>query len=330
MLWSQGLGAMSVIDRRNFRTVNTIPDFWMYTTGLARPFAACSNREASKILGASIDKNGDYIIHYYETDGESEFMISKKCQEFFLHMSEVKAIEMSSDGKVLFLAGVSSSTGKSIVTAAEMNKSLGSIATLTLDDIKYGKPRRMKRVKGYDILLVGCKGHYAVIDFYNFTFDFLGNIEDANISEVVDFEFRNGVLYSKGYREKSIAVLNFEEGYESMLKSSPPRRDSPVIRSGIIQNEEPPRPIDTDIRGGGSFGDGANSRYDPRAYNSNQNQYVIDKIMADVSKIEKVRVANDKRRIYVGGKGLNILQVNSSGNYDLLNTPNLQSKKNFF
>lgn len=326
MLWSQGIGALSVVDRRNFRTVNTIPDYWVHDTGACRPFAGVSNKDASKILGASIDKNGDYVIHYYETNGETEYLVSKYCHQFFPHMTEVKALEVNSEGNVAFLAGISSNTGKPIISAVELGKPLAVVSTLALDDLDYGKPRRIKRIKGYDILLIGCKGHFAVIDFYNFSFDFLGSLEDVNFSEVVDFEFRNGLMFSKGYKEKSVAMINFEQGYQSMIKGSPQRRNSPMVRSGIVQVEEPPKPYEGDDRGGGTFGDGAEKRIDQRAYNPNLNNYRISKIIADVPKIEKIRVANDKRRIYLGGKGLSILQVNKSGEYELLDTPNLFSK----
>lgn len=326
MLWSQGLGAMSVVDRKNFRTVNTIPDFWIHDTGPCRPFAGVANKDASKILGASIDVNGDYVIHYYETNGDSEYLASKYCHEFFPHMTEVKALEVNSEGNVAFLAGVSSQSGKPIVSAIELGKPLAVVSTLALDDIDYGKPRRIKRIKGYDILLIGCKGHFAVVDFYNFSFDFLGSLEDVNFSEVVDFEFRNGLLYSKGYKEKSVVMVNFKEGYQKMLNDSPLRRNSPMVRSGIKQTEDPPKPYEEDKTGGGTFGDGNEKRVDPRAYNPSQNDYRVNKIIADVPKMEKVRIANDRRRIYVGGKGLSILQVNKGGEYELLDTPNLFSK----
>lgn len=311
--------------------MNTIPDFFFYKGVPCRPFAAVSNQEASKILGSSIDPNGDYILHYYETDGKTEFLDSNPCNFLLPKASEIKAIEVSSSGNVLFLAGVAAQSRKSIITAVEFNRNLTPICTLALDDIDYGKPRRLKRIRGYDILLLGCKSHYAVLDFSNFTFDFLGNVEKVNKSEIVDFEFRNGVLYSKGYKEKSISIIDFEEGYKNMIDkvNSPLREPSPpVIRSGIVSDYEPPKPIEGDERGGGSFGEG--NRGDPRAYDPRSNQYRVERIRADFDSIEKVRVANDKRRIYVGGKGLGILQVRNTGEYEMLNAPNLKSKGIFF
>ena len=345
MIWSDGLGSLSVINRKNFTKVNSIEDFWMHDTGICRPFAACSNKSASRILGASLDQKGDYILHYYESNGHNEYLVSDKVNAFFPQMIEVKALEVDSTGEVAFLAGISSTTGKTMVLAVELDRNLNLINGITLDEMDYGKPRRLKRIKGYDILLVGCKGIYAVLQYNNNnSFYLITNLVLSDNKDIVDFEFRDGILYSKGYKKDNISVLNFNTGATADYLNEPPAnlpKSNLAISSYPSANDggdlgysglHPVQPNNLNTIDAASFGakDEVHAvARDPgpvNVYTPNVNNTKSGKIETGRLGTEKIAVALDARRIYFGGQGLNILQINNNRRYELLNNPKLKGK----
>ena len=346
------MGALSVVDRRNFKTVNTIPDFWIHDNGPTRPFSACANAQASTIVGTSIDKNGDYIVHLYQSNGNSDYVISKPVNHIFPNMLEVKDVEVDSSGTVVFFAGVAAGNGKPMLLAAELNQTLKPICQFFMDDINYGKPRRLRRIKGYDILLCGCKSHIGVFEFRNGNLMHLANVEHATNREILDMEFRNGILWSKGYQENNVSVINFNGAQPIM---DPPVRPMPVVDPPVrpmpsidppaspFHPESDPLPTMHSSIGGASTitqpddltsqgGIFSRSQLDapevqPSRFDPSQNKSYRSKIPTGLTKIEKVAVPHDKKRIYIGGKGMHVFQLNNQRTkYVKLKTPHLDSK----
>jgi len=132
-------------------------------------------------------------------------------KEFIPINPEIKGIEVSRSGKIVLFAIFNTSTLKSEIIAAKFNQHLEIVASFDLSFNQLGKPRRLKRVKGTDIILIGMRKSLVVVDFNESEnrFVLLKELDKVCKSDIVDFEFRDGMLFVKGYQEDYISVLNF-------------------------------------------------------------------------------------------------------------------------
>lgn len=78
---------------------------------------------------------------------------------------EIKGMEVSRSGQIVFLAVFNTATLKSEIVATRFNKSLELIANFDLNFNLHGKPRRIKRIKGTSILMVGLRKDIVIVDF---------------------------------------------------------------------------------------------------------------------------------------------------------------------
>lgn len=210
-------------------------------------------------------------------------------------------MDVSGDEQRVYVCGVSlinGLAGGAIVIAANFDQHLGQISGKLLDDMDYGTPRRLKRLKGQEILILGCDLHFAILQFQGSSLVQIGALRNIHEGAVTDFVVRGPFLYSKAYGEPDIAVTKIgalgppSGGPMSPRSPTSPRSPSSPRISNLSTNSNPP------IFGGVST--------------MPQSQYqspTRSRIAADFAEpLEKVAVSQDGQRMYTGGRGMHILE----------------------
>lgn len=66
ILVSKGLGSVSVVDTKSMQELGEVKNFFEFEGQITRPFAAASNRDFTKVVGASLTEENQYCLHYFE------------------------------------------------------------------------------------------------------------------------------------------------------------------------------------------------------------------------------------------------------------------------
>jgi len=354
LLWRQGKNMMSIVDRKSFLIVNSISDFFKYKSVSTKPIAACANKKSSVIVAISQHPTNDRnLIHFYESADGVERIRVKYLTRAFPEIRKAYTIESSLDGKVGYIGGIHKQSGKPMILSFEMTKGMNLISYIILDELDFGKPRIMKRIKGHDILIIGCNYHYCMVTFKNYKFYMLGKLRDVHKSRVLDFQFRNNTLFSKGQSHSNRSMSMGSGSVNSSISHSP----------SFSQISQTPTKIKTEISDKTKDAQSRaartekslpqDSRYFTNkkeksrapsvAYNSAvgkggprpqqglmlsgpKNSQITVK---GVKNIEKVAISYEGKRIYVGGMGLHIIQKTSGQEYSSFSKKNLKNL-NFF
>lgn len=179
-----------------------------YVAKSCMPVAACVNKRGTRIVASSMAGPSEHIIHLYEEALHIDRSVSYQCSHIVPELSRCTALEISSNGNVCYLAGVSQS-GKPRIVAVHNDLQLMKIASFDLLDKPYGKIRKMYRVRGYEILLIGGAKHIVILEFKNASFRRIAVVEDVHTSEITDLCMAGGIIYSKGFNESTICCTHF-------------------------------------------------------------------------------------------------------------------------
>jgi hypothetical protein len=163
-------------------------------------------------MASSMAGPNQHVLHYYDEALHVDKSVAKTCKKVLPDLNRCTAMEISSSGRVCYLAGLSQS-GKSRIVAVQNNGEFAKIASYDLMDRSYGKIRKIYRIRGYEILLVGGKNHIVVLEFRNSSFRRLGLLENVHTGEITDICMHNNIIYSKGYNDSNITCtyLNLSE-----------------------------------------------------------------------------------------------------------------------
>jgi hypothetical protein len=217
ILVSKGLASLSLVDKTTLKELGEISNFFSFEGKATRPFAAVSNKNFTKILGASLTEDNKYCLHYLQLVGPLNGNFTKVAElnslvsTFLPSSPEIKALEVSQSGEYVFLGAFYPNQRSTELLVAKFDSSLAIVSRFDIGYQKHAKPRRIKRIKGYNIVIVGLRKNLVIVEYNEVTgnFQLLKELEKVSKSDIVDFEFRDGVLYVKGYREDYIYVVNF-------------------------------------------------------------------------------------------------------------------------
>lgn len=177
-----------------------------------------------------------------------------------------------------------------MVLVANFDPNLNQLSGQLLEDLDYGTPRRIKRIKGSEIILVGCDRHFAILEYKNGSLIQIGTLKDIHDGAVTDFVVRGRYMYSKAYGEQEIKITEFDANTtlvrpsSTIVESSTNIRPEPIASNRSLANSTHPRA----------------QKYQP---------VTKGRIPVGAGKVlEKVSVSKDGRKIYTGGQGLNILE----------------------
>lgn len=373
ILVSKGLGSVSLVDTTSLREIGEIEHFFELNGKPTRPFATISNQDFTKILGASLTEDNQYCLHYLELnaplDGDFTKVVKKNdlVKNFIPINPEIKAMEVSQSGKYIYLGAFNPDTRQTEILVAKFDSSLEIVSSYNVGFQKHAKPRRIKRIKGYNILIIGLRKNLVMVEYNERSgrFTLLKELEKVCRSDIVDFEFRDGVLYVKGYQEDYISVVNFninldefklseKTDYERYgVKQVSPKKvmkttktvTTEDINSGVAQAMKKKGKVIQTVE----IIEEITEVTEENTQHSSEDTLILaqsgifspegnrvrrGKIFTGVFGTEKIAVAKDKRRIYIGGDGLNVMQTTgrgtkSSPEYELLpSNSKLKSKFN--
>ena len=94
-----------------FDCVDSIKNFWLFEGQSSTPIAACANRSATKILGASEITPIDQVLHFFQDNNLATLMWAKPLQEMIPVVDKVTCLEVSFDESRVYLAGETRKTG---------------------------------------------------------------------------------------------------------------------------------------------------------------------------------------------------------------------------
>ena len=273
-LWRSGNGGLTIVDAETFEPQETINNFWSYNEALCQPLAACANRAGTKICGTSQAGPNAYILHYYEDrmDGGPPISYAKPVVSIIPSMYQVTCMDVSNDERRVYIAGMArmeGGVGRPIVVACGFDERLVELSAVTLKDLDYGTPRRLKRLKGSEVLVVACNRHFSFLECRGSQLYPLGSIADVHENEICDFEVRGNYLYSKAYGESVVKVTEL---------NAPKAPKSSVTVSRLSS---------------------ANDLY----RNVRTNQIAHEAF----DNLEKIVATPNGARVYAGGRGLHIL-----------------------
>lgn len=215
-LWRSGQDNLTILNKENFEAVDVIKQFWTFEKRSSMPVAAASNRKASKIIGTSQAGPENYVVHYYEDEPGVNIAYAKPVSEVIPSMYKLTCMDVSFDEQRVYIAGLLGNggiAGNAVVIACEFNEKLREISGKRLDDVNYGVPHRLKRVKGStEQMIVGCDKHFAIMEFIGGKMVQIGSILNAHDNEICDFVLRGNFLYSTAFNEPTIKVTELNTG----------------------------------------------------------------------------------------------------------------------
>lgn len=290
-LWRSGQDNISIVDLENFEVNEVLKRFWIFNKLSSMPFAACSDRHAERILATSQSGLDNFVVHYYENSKNGSENFSKSLEEVIPNLAKLTCLDVSKDASCVFLAGTTIRSGnlggKAVVLLCEFNKYLKEIDLCFLDNLTYGTPRRLKRIKGTDIVIVACDKHFAVLEFCQGKLIQIGSLENIHDNEICDFELRDQYLYSTAFNEPllKLTTLNLEPESTVYHVSQNPTMSHLSVQSAQTHPHGYPLP---------------NENTDSKISN-----FLRKKISAPgLSGLEKVTASVDGRFLYAGGNGL--------------------------
>ena len=218
MLWMSGQGTLTVVDLQAFQAVESLEDFWVFQGQRTMPIAACCNLIASKIIAASESNGQGSILHYVErprTEKSAYFQIP--VYEAIRGMASVSCMEVSFDQETVYLGGRAEAAGGQegapMVVACSFDDKLTVFSDLMLNraGIEYGTPCRMTRIKGTEVVVIGCDRSIAIIENDRGSLVLLGSVLDIHRDQICDFVANEGYIYSKGVGEPFVVVTEFAD-----------------------------------------------------------------------------------------------------------------------
>lgn len=280
ILWNKGPGCLSLVKRDKLEEITSIEDFWVHEMQLCKPISLVANRNASKILGISELKKFSYVLHYYQRERHNFTQFTKKLKIFFPRFYCINSTEINSEGNLLYLAGLEktreNTPGKIILAVCEFKETLDIVTWMKISsDDSYGIPTVLKRVKGSEVLLIGCNGHIIVLEFLekNRKIVKIGEMNDIHDNQISDLAFNKKVIYSKAINEDKVKIIELDVPDFDKIHSF--KQD---LRSGEVHR----------IR-----------------YNLKKTERIS---VNKSTKLEKIAITENGKTIYTGGGGLSILK----------------------
>ena len=106
--------------------------------------------------------------------------------------------------------------------AVTFDKFLRLISATDLTGLDYNRVNRMKRIKGEEVMVLGCNKHFSLVEYENKQLREISNVPNVHSADIVDFEMWDRFLYSRGDGEHDVKVTTFG------IKRPPPPPPEPV------------------------------------------------------------------------------------------------------
>ena len=105
--------------------------------------------------------------------------------------------------------------------ALDFDNTLREISAKILNNLAYGTPHRLKRVKGTEQMIVGCDRHIAILEFDGRNMMQIASLANIHDNEITDFVLRGSYLYSTAFNEPLIKATKFDPAAGVTVSSLP-------------------------------------------------------------------------------------------------------------
>lgn len=188
--------------------------------------------------------------------------------------------------------------------ACTFDKNLKVLSGLELDSLDYQRVNRMRRIRGEEIMILGCNKHFSFVENEKPSNQLkeINKLQNVHTADIVDFEMWDKYLYSRGDRETDIKVTEFGKvkpvEAPPKIEILPPQDPKPVVFKS--------------------------SKYEKFKRLKIDCSFIKDSF-------EKVAVAAKGTRVYAGGKGLFIFEKDpvDEAKYKVLNYEGNENKRFF-
>lgn len=123
--------------------------------------------------------------------------------------------------EVLYFAAVSFDNGLKVIN--ELN---------TYENI-YGRPFKIKRMKGFNYFAVACVKHIVMIRMHNGKLYFMKSFLDIHSDNIYDMCLVKNMIFSKGRNESIVKVTYFGEEYNTVAKVAQEYTDQTVKQQQV-------------------------------------------------------------------------------------------------
>lgn len=181
-------------------------------------------------MASSMAGPNEHVIHIYDEALHIDRSVSYPCKKIVPDLTRCTAMEISSNGNICYLAGLSPS-GKPRIVAVQNDLQLTKLASHDFSDKGSDKIRRVYRVRGYEILLIGGTKDIEILEFKNGTFKKIRTIEDVHQGEITDICMAENVIYSKGFNEGAICCSHLKRPGPTLVRSkivTPVKKQQPI------------------------------------------------------------------------------------------------------
>jgi hypothetical protein len=124
----------------------------------------------------------------------------------------INSCEVSGRGDVVYFGGIAntSSTSKGPVAySCQFDRNFRTIDKHILEDTDVNIPVVMRRVPGYEILVLGCAKHLVILSHERGRFEKLKKIDNVHTDFCSDLAIRSNIIFSRGLKEEGIKKIQF-------------------------------------------------------------------------------------------------------------------------
>jgi hypothetical protein len=234
-------------------------------------------------------------------------------------VKQITTMEVSGDASTAYIAGLEANPqggpDRPKVISVQFDRHLKPLGSVNPTQQDFKRINRMRRVKGEEVMVLGCHKHFSLIENVGKgELKEIYSVPNVHKDNILDFEFKDKYLYSRGQNETDIKVTEFG------VKQAPP--PAPLVVAPPPPLElPPPLPL-------------VDENHKPIVFQKNKyeqfKRFKIDCSFVNES-FEKIAVGSKGNRVYAGGKGLYVFEKDPAQDdkYKVLNYEG-NEKKRFF
>lgn len=323
MLWKSGQNSLSVIDLETRERRELISQFWTFQGRPSMPISAAADRTAERIIASSQADLDLYLIHYYEDSKlqKSSFCapissVLPFCKVFLTLVVRANDLEISFDEQNVLICGIHSRgvfKGKAMVAACSFDENLTKLAEITLKDGSYGKPNRIRRIRGSEALLVALDRFVVILEYKNETFYHLGIVSSGHETQISDLVMFGDRVLSKGEGEDFLLVTKFKKDFSIEKSKDANFGEIGVGSSKLVQGVGHENKGESSNNSRSRSKSGKSRGDEKKVWITNFKNFNIEKIKTEyLDNLQKVMVSMNGTKLYVGGRGLHIFEKRDS------------------
>ena len=170
----------------------------------------------------------------------------------------VNCMEINERGTIILLCGMMIEDKQRVKRyptlffySANIETTVAKMSNFELSEMEYGRPFKVKRMKGTDIFVVGCLRHFIVLKMINAKITLLQTVRGIHTNFLYDFVICRNLILSKARDEKYLKITYFGD---NLTGAMPPKSFAPIRKQSVTERSTgKDRPFDPRRQVGTSF-----------------------------------------------------------------------------